>query len=59
MTHGRVTAPQMEDKVQIVRVMTHGRVTAPQMEDKVQIVRAGNYLHPAARVRNRWGTKSR
>jgi len=32
MTHGRVTAPQMEDKVQIVRVMTHGRVTAPQME---------------------------
>ena len=27
MTHGRVTAQQMEDKVQIVRVMTHGRVT--------------------------------
>ena len=39
MTHGRVTAPQMEDKVQIVRVMTHGRVTAQQMGDKVQIVR--------------------
>ena len=38
MTHGRVTVPQMEDKVQIVRVMTHGRVTAPQMEDKVQKV---------------------
>ena len=27
MTHGRVTAQQMGDKVQIVRVMTHGRVT--------------------------------
>ena len=41
MTHGRVTVPQMEDKVQIVRVMTHGRVTAPQMEDKVQIYDVG------------------
>jgi len=33
-----VTAPQMEDKVQLVRVMTHGRVTAQQMGDKVQRV---------------------